>query len=291
MVNVGGSGVVSDNIDIFDESDWDFFDSSDDLELFGDYEDDIVLHEHTAMYKTVTYFGIGVFSTILVGAGVYCFDSIVLERLRPAGESVIYSSNKLTRVDGNAVSSAVEVSINKLVSNYFGVLSGNLDLSELNGYCLDGSSVYSLEEKYRQESKYSYDSNDCYSRAIKAFSSYISLSRVTSVVEKDGVFFVYVDVTIPDVNELSEYYNKGSADMSFYFKSNAITSINISKYMLKTLSNKDLPVRTTELQFEVIDVDDVLVIRSDSALQSYCTEPYINSISSIVDILGGQLLS
>jgi hypothetical protein len=280
----------ADDFNIFDDSEWDFFNCDDSFDLFGEYQDEFNNCGMSKTEKIVTGVQVGVFGTCIVGVGFYIVSGF-LDYKAYSNEPTVIDASAVQYRNGDDLDSKIQIDVNRAISDYFGVFSCNLSLSSLSSYCLETSKVASCEESYRSQSAYSYDTNDCYARAIRDFSKSIKLRRVNKLVESDGKVYAYATVSIPDTSQFSEYYQSYSVDLTYHFKSNPLTLINISKYMLDLIESNAVPTRDVELEFELAKSEDRYVLVSDSILKDYCVEPYVTSISLIADILGGKIFS
>lgn len=279
------------DLDIFDDSDWDFFACEDEFDMFGEYQDDFLTKEFTKKDKIISCFEVGVLGIFALGVSVYLYSMWSSSRSDYSADSVVVDASSIEYVTGEELSSEDQIIVSRAVSDYFGVYTCNLGLSKLNEYCDGTSKVFACEESYRSKSSYNYDTNDCYSKAIKSFSKYISLVRVNKMVENNGVVYAYCSVNVPDTSQFYDYYQSFAVDLSYHFKSNSLTLINITKYMLKLVNENKVPTRTIEVELQLVDKGNQYVIVSDEVLKDYCIEPYITSISLISDILGGKVFT
>ena len=117
-----------------------------------------------------------------------------------------------TTVKGVPVDSDTEIDITSIINQYFTRGREGSGWIELDNYCASGSTVYKTESGYRIRSKESYDTDDCLSRGIKEFATFIKLNRITNITE-DEVFGTIIEIKHKN-NIISKYSSLKNADVS-----------------------------------------------------------------------------
>lgn len=288
------------DLNLFNEEDWNFLSSNSSHTKNFSYFENIRNNEFSdtkSVLKSIAT-TVGVFilcvCTLIVGYVVFSdliknnisFDKDVINAVTEV------DNTKLKHVEGKEISSEDFIKVSSLFNNYFSILNSKAGYEVLNSVCDNNISNFSkLESYYRQNSVYSYDYNDCYSRALCEFARFIKLDKVNSVIEKDNNYYCYITLSVPDISSLYEYYNIYSYDMTKYFGVNSLTSINVTKYLLKVTANNDLPLINKEFLFILSKKDNNFIINDDTQVSSLCTDTYTNSINQLTTILGSKLVT
>ena len=272
---------------LFDDIDWSFtLDDSEEHEYYQGINSDF---QSRSLVETIKYCIITLVLCTSVGiGGVFVYETYFKTSIDTGSHLNLLSDDELIikRIDGGIeVSSDEFIGISKVISGYFGVLKTDV-YSNLNKYCLKSSTFYETESMYREKMEYSFDKNDCYSRALRCFSEYFSVKRVKEILYKDDVYYAYVEINFPDNNSLLEYFYTYSVDMTKYFNSNDITDSNIVRYILQLSDTFGLPTSSTEVCIELSKVDNNYLLVDDSFLTSNCTSGYNYAVSQVVRLLG-----
>lgn len=300
---------VSDlDVNVFNEEDWEFFNvggTAVDLDYFSMPTTDIAYDRRTQKQKIKGYIrtagwclGIAFISVVVFFVGIAIVVGLLqpLWKEPPANDTAVVAaprSDTIPRIEGGTeVSNDVLVGVSNTMSTYFDVLRQQKGYSNLDNFC-EGDSVFALLEKsYRESSKEGYDRDDCAARGLRAFGGCCKVDKIVDVLEKDGVYYCYVRLSVPDKDELQAYYRRYNYDMTKYFNTHDLNVMTVSQFMLSVVANGDIPTRTTEWKFELVEHDGIYEIRDDSAISDYCTEIYNLSVDKVVTLIGqGQALN
>ena len=287
----------TDSIDIFDDSDWDFLKEKDSLKgnlilLDGDIDRDFDI-KHSIKEKLLTVGAIVIAVALIISLVVMTINNLYggISTDRQYNDSVneVEVSNKILRVDGEPATSSDLVQISLLFDNYFGITGSESGLSQLDSLCVAGSMFASTEESYRENIKHSYDTNDCYARAIKAMVGYMSVDTINEIIVKDDKYYCYISLKAPDKTALYEYFLNYAYEMSKYFSTSDIDSINVTKYILQRSDTGSFPVTSQEFVFILTKTPEgKFLLTDDTQITDICTGSYSESITSIVTILGSR---
>lgn len=297
---MGNSEFSDENLGLFDEDDWKFLDvpeTSKNYQYFYDVRDSEYTDEHeNSKRNTLIQVAVIVFGGIILIYAIVSFYSSVFLRGASTNADVVNATSeveetRLVYVDGNQVDNEGWVGISEVFNGYFSATASEMSYTYLDNLCVGGSNLSSTENSYRTSAKASYDTKDCYARALREFSRYITLERVNEIVEKDGIYYCYVQLSIPDSDALYDYYMGYKYEMTKFFGTNLLDYINVTKYMLSITGNNNLPVESKEYLFKVSIIDGEYKIIDDSQVTSISTEAYNSSIYIITSILGGSLVS
>ena len=284
---------LDEELNLFDESDWSFLNVSDgcNLEYFNDIKDDDFRKRTKKDYIRYVFVALTVCLVYLVG-GVWLYDAVIGRYILPDDNMSIVQDveAKKSRVqDASAVNSDEFIELTRVLSSYFNVLKHKSSYNILDEFCLTSSTFCETEKLYRDKMEYSYDVNDCYSRALRCFGSYFTVSHVNEVLYKEGTYYVYANLNYPDNDALTEYFYIYGNDMTKFFTSNEITEQNVVRYILQLSDTYGLPSSEREVCIEMCkDTDGNYVILDDSIVTSQCTTAYNYAISQVVKILGAN---
>lgn len=292
--------IDEDELNLFDESDWDFLsveEGSRNFQFFEDIPDLDFTLQKDSKSKIVLF---TILSSILGVLVSFCFilgyqifiepllDLSTEEEYRQAIEEI--DNSRLKHIVGKSVDSSELIEVSEVFNNYFSVLENQTGYADLHNICLSGSNFAETEERHRTKAKESYDTADCYSRALRGFSSYISLDYVDEVVYKDGVYYCYVVLNIPDSECLFDYFMGYKYEMTKFFQTHDLDQVNITRCLLSLIENNNVPLKSQEYLFKVSKTNSGFIVNDDAQVTNICTDAYNSAISNITQILGGTLV-
>lgn len=283
---------LDEELNLFDESDWSFLEVQDgcNLEYFNDIRDDDFRKRGTKDVIRYSCIVLVVCSVFLI-SGVWLYNVTVGRTVLTDGDasSVADKVVKLQRVeDADKASDKDFIEISKITSSYFNILQNGTSYDVLNNFCLTSSTFYTTEKTFREKMEYSYDINDCYSRALRCFGKYFSMSKLNEVLVKDDVYYVYADMGYPDDEVLTEYFYIYASDMTKFFNVNDITEQNVVKYIVQLADTYGIPSSNVEVCIKMCKTDSGdFVIMDDSFVTNQCTTSYTYATSQVIKILGG----
>lgn len=283
---------LDEELNLFDESDWNFLNvqNGSNLEYFNDIRDNDF--RKRGINDVIRYFVVTlIVCSIFLILGVWLYNITVGRYVLTDGDanSVNDKVVALQRVkDAEKADDSDFIEISKVTSSYFNILQVGSSYDVLNNFCLTSSTFYSTEKAYREKMEYSYDTNDCYSRALRCFGKYFSLSKINEVLVKDDIYYVYASMGYPDDDVLTEYFYIYSNDMTKFFNVNSITEQNVVKYIIQLADTYGIPSSTEEVCIKMCKTDSgEFVIMDDSLVTNQCTTSYNYAISQVIKILGG----
>lgn len=198
----------------------------------------------------------------------------------------------LDRIKGVESTSETTIEISKTLSRYFTILKTKDSLSSLDALCVSESHFSSAYNSYVHSMEYAYDTYDCYARILREVASCYSINRVNTVIEKDGVYYCYVELNAPSSNDINNYVYGYSYNFTKHFNSVDINEANIVRYVLDLTEISNIPCSTSEYCIEMVKCQDgVYRIKDDSALAIKCIGTYSLIVNSISKILGGSSIS
>lgn len=280
-------------LDIIDESDWDFLDISlgNNLEYFNDVIDDN-FQKRLLKDNIKTIIFIFIFCLLFIVSGVYLYNSTVGRYILTDGDASdlsVDSIYKLERIsDAKSVTNSNELDeITNTLDSYFNILKNKSSYDILNSFCLSGSNFASTEDLYLSRMKYSLDLNDCNARALRCFGSYYSLEKINEVLFKNDTYYVYASVNYPDNTLLTEYFYEYSSNLQKFFITYEISESNILRWLLSNQDTYSFPTSEHEICIEMCknSYDDFILI-DDSFITSQCMSAYNYSVSQVIRLLG-----
>lgn len=287
------TSTLDEEINIFDDEDWNFI-SADTVNDFGAYEyfsdvRDLNLEESNLAFLN-RILNVILALALVVVLSITVFGVVTNSTIKKEKEEVekTLSSDTVNisgveYVDGTEVDGTTMSQLSNNLNMYFGILQNATELSKLNDYCASGSIVAENDAMYRQNTKYSYDYNDCYSRAIRGFSNYISLERVDKILEYEDTYYCYVTLSVPYYYGFNDYFRIYSSDMRQFFTQEELTSIGVMKYINRALGFKDLPLLQTQY---LIKMNKEGKIIDDLVIYDICANSYTQSVNAITGRLG-----
>lgn len=283
---------LDEELNLFDESDWNFLNvhSGSNLEYFNDIRDEDF--RKRGINDVIRYFVVTlIVCSIFLVLGVWLYNITVGRHVLTDGDanSVNDTVVALQRVqDAEKADDSDFIEISKVISSYFNILQVGSSYEVLNNFCLTSSTFYSTEKAYREKMTHSYDTNDCYSRALRCFGKYFSLSKLNEVLVKDDIYYVYANMGYPDDDVLTEYFYIYANDMTKFFNVNSIKEQNVVKYIIQLADTYGIPSSTDEVCIKMCKTDSgEFVIMDDSLVTNQCTTSYNYAISQVIKILGG----
>ena len=284
---------LNEDLDLFDESNWDFFDvATGDLnyEFYQDTFDLEFQKTQIGDYLKILYafLGVVIFGVVFILGTMFINDYDTSDNYNDTLKlaSVEEKEVKLKRVEGEYLDAKVIIPVSKIFSNYFGVLRQKEDFSYLDNYCLNSSAFGDLYESYTSKVEYSYDTNDCYARIFKEVASSCGIEQINDIVLKDGIYYCYMDLNVPSSDDIHEYIYNYSYNFTKYFQTAEVNEANIVKYLLQLTEISKLPTTSKEFCIQVVNDNGVWKIKDDSFLSTQCRTVYSAAIDNIANILG-----
>lgn len=284
---------LDEDLNLFSESDWSFLDVTEgaNLEYFNDVVDVDFRKRTTADYVRYTLFALA-FVGLILFSGIYLYHIIMSRYVTPT-ETVVVDGNSedanstVEQIEGGKeVDSATYIAVSQVLSKYMGVLKRGDYYSQLNKYCKDTSTFYKSEKLYRSHIEHSFDTNDCYARALKCFGKYFSVSKVVKVLYKDNTYYVYARINNPTEDVLTEYYHIYANHLTQYFSTHEISESSVVQYILELARTYDMPTSPEEMCFEMVKKGNSFVLKSDEGVTSQCVDAFNCATSQVIKTLG-----
>ena len=276
-------------LNLFDEEEWSFIppdDSYVNFEYFNDVQD-IHFSKHPVL-KPLSY-------TLCFVVLLVCCSCISLFFLNYNTDLVnnnvvdtvpVNDSANITYISGNKVSNSDLAQISMELTGYFTSLQTGSAFDNLNSYCKDGSVFCNTYNVFTNKMKSSYDANDCYARIMCNLGMKCSIIEINKVVEKNGVYYCYVDLKLPDSYLTYSYILENKYSLTKYFTNKDLSNANIVRAFLTLNEEKSIPYSVNEYCIEFERVDDNFMIRDDSIISSSCVQAYTNAVTYMEQFLG-----
>lgn len=287
---------LDEELNLFDEDEWDFFQTLQPQDKNYEYFNDImdkefkksIIPDYIKSALIVSFISISCLVVVIIFFVQY---GLVLDTDYEATKG-ISSTGKSTinYVDGKECSSEDLVEASKTLAGYFGVLRNKSGYNTLDMYCKDSSVFKSMYNMYLNQMKTSYDTNDCYARLLSAFGSYCTVNNIDKLIEKDGKYYCYVVLNMPSQDDIYEYVYLYQYNFTKHFMSTDATEGNIIRYLFDLTEISAIPCTPQEICLELEkDGNGEFKIISDSIIVDNCVISYTNAINRIVSILTGNL--
>ena len=287
---------LDDELNLFDEREWNFMsvvDNHDDnYEYFNDIRDTDFDKHSKARFNERLYVLSGMFVLMLMCLIVTLRVTVFTDKADYEALKQMQSIQQTTisnRIDGDKVDSDEVVKVSKTIDSYFKCVSAEGDYNNLYNYCIPTSTF--ADTYYGATSKIEtiYDTNDCYARALRQFAGYIHLNKVSEVIYKDGIYYAYINATIPTVSDVNEYIHMYSYNFTKEFQDGHISEAEVLKYLLKNIEENRVPTSSVELCIKLNIKNDEFRISDDSAVTSTCVDAYTTAVNQLTTILGGNI--
>lgn len=281
---------LDEDLHLFEENDWDFFAVVDTQEENYEYFNDV---RDSDFVKTKGVPTLGIAAICMVGLVV--ISAIVLIRVNSDREYIntlqslasVNGAANTTYVDGEQASSEELISVAQLFKTYQDTLTQ--DIESLDKYVKGGSSVVSEYKNAKSGIKVMYDGNDIYARAIKEMASITRFNRVNKLIEKNGDYYCYIEVSYPSSTDIYEYIYLYQYNLTKFAMSNELTEEALGKYFIESLSDNSLPVTSTETLIMLEKSGNGFTIKDDSWLRDIYIADYRQAIQQMTSMLSDNL--
>lgn len=289
---------LDDDLDLFNESDWNFLDVSDNfsnVEYFNDIRDTQfdkgADKEELKRFALVsTYIAILVICIMFLIERTGVFNKSDYDRVANIHGVQTLNQSQLQRVDGEKATDDDMIEISQVLNNYFQVLAQGKGYSNLYDYCSATSTFADTYEARISAVKTAYDVNDCSARMLKILGSLCKSGKINDVIVKDGVYYTYVNLTLPTDTDTSDFVYACSYNLTKHFNSNNVSEESISKYLLDVMETNKYSCSTFEycLKFKKAD-NGTMLLTDDSTISNACTTAYSDIINQTQQTVGGNI--
>lgn len=284
---------LDEELNLFEESEWDFMrvvdTQEENFEFFDDIPD-IDYDERRAKIRTIVPF-VGI-AALIIFSGVWLVNTLSsrvdleYERLQQS----LMGAQTISYVEGDEVSSEDFISINQMLASYFNTLQSKSGYDNLNALCMTDSTFATDYQNSIDKMTETWDVYDCNARAMSEFGTYIKLNKIDKAVLKDNTYYIYCNVTVPSKDDIYQYIHLYSYNLTKYFNSNEVNQQNVARFLIDTMETNPLPTASQTLCIEVVkSADGGFKIVDDSEITSICDTAYNYAISQITKILGNNL--
>ena len=284
---------LDEELNLFEESEWDFMrvvdTQEENFEFFDDIPD-IDYDERRAKIRTIVPF-VGI-AALIIFSGVWLVNTLSsrvdleYERLQQS----LMGAQTISYVEGDEVSSEDFISINQMLASYFNTLQSKSGYDNLNELCMTDSTFATDYQNSIDKMTETWDVYDCNARAMSEFGTYVKLNKIDKAVLKDNTYYVYCNVTVPSKDDIYQYIHLYSYNLTKYFNSNEVNQQNVARFLIDTMETNPLPTASQTLCIEVVkSADGGFKIVDDSEITSICDTAYNYAISQITKILGNNL--
>lgn len=283
-------------LDLFDINDWDFNKSYDNYTEYKSWIDDENLFDvgvETFVYKLpMLMYGI-VFAALLA---IITVVAVYLARPSKDYLEVLTIDNQLKKddtveyIEGTVATDDEVIEASKVCTVYFQILNSKKGYSLLDSLCLDSSSFYREYSKNVDKIRYSYDMYDCYVRLLGYYGSYCVLNKIDKLVEKNGVYYCYLDITAPSKEDISGYVKLYSYNFTKHFTVTDFNEANMVRYMYSMEGVSKIPCsRQTICLTMKKNASGDLFILEDDVITGICIDAYKETLTDISNLMGVRI--
>lgn len=285
---------LDDELNLFEESEWDFMSIVDtrgnNYEYFNDIRDDDFEFRKTGVKDWFVYVACGLtVLTLMVMITLKVtnfFDDSEWRELN--NMQSVYSGNTVSYISGGEEASPEDlISISNLLSSYTRCLQAKGNYGALDDYCVDGSKFRSKYYGTVDNVETIYDVNDCYARGIREFGSYYKVLRINRVIVKDGVFYCYANVEFPTIYDVSEFVQTNNQSFVLKFQGGGnVNEASVAKFLLEVIEENYVPRTTSEVCIQLSKTDSGFKMVDDSFILSVCNDDYSVAVNQVLTSLG-----
>ncbi len=280
-------------LDLFDINEWDFnkpFDNHaeflsniDDMDLFNTGFSSFISRIPMFLYSILA---IGLLGTVIM---------IAIQMWRPSKEYLELSAlegpmkqkKTVEYVEGSETSDEDIIAVSKISSVYFQILNSEKGYSLLDDLCLEGSSFYKEYNTNLNKIRYSYDMHDCYVRLLCYYGTYCKLNKVERLVEKDGIYYCYLDLTAPSKEDIQSYIKLYAYNFTKHFTVTDFTESNIVRYMYSMEGASRIPCSRQIVCITMRkNAEGNLMILEDDAITRLCIDAYEETLNEVSKLMG-----
>lgn len=288
---------LDDDLNLFEETDWDFMAVVDthgnNYEYFNDIRDsDFDVRKHSAK-EFIPYIAMAI-SVITLMAIIAIrvtnfFDDSEWRELNGI-QSIAVGTGAAQRVDGADASPEELIEVSNALSGYLACVQAKSDYGVLDLYC-DGKSKFA--QKYYECTdgvKTIYDTNDCFARGLREFASYYRVQRINQVLKKGDAYYCYATVQYASIYDVSEFVNMHNQAFTMKFQGGTnISEAPVAKFLLEVISENPVPLSTNEVCIQMKQVGDEFVLVDDAFMLSMASDDYTVAVNQLLKLLGGNL--
>lgn len=214
--------------------------------------------------------------------GVSILFAVAYFAFRPDYDTTYDKVSEISQVQGTTVDADSYTEISNIIYSYFNVLASESSYTVLNSFCDNGSDFSGSIEDNRNKMVSSYDEYDCYVRGISKLGAACGVSTINDIIEKDGIYYVYMTISTPDV---ISYLYTYSEDLAQYFTTNGVTQANLMSHVYKLMDTYELPIEDKNMVLEVVQkADGSFVLVNDSAILEVLVDSYNTAVNEAVRV-------
>lgn len=291
---------LDDELNLFEESEWDFMSIVDtrgsNYEYFNDIRDTDFDIKKGKSHDVVAYAALFVsVMAVMVMVALKVtnfFDDSEWRELNKI-QSVQGGVGVTTVVDGGVEASAEElIGVSNALGRYVSCLQARNDYYDLDNLCA-GKSEFAKKYYDSVNSVITiYDVNDCYARGLREFASYYKVQRINRVVKKDNVYYCYVSVEYPTIYDVSEFINMNNQSFVLKFQGGYnISDATVAKFLLEVIAENPVPRSNSDVCIQMKEVDGQFVLVDDSFMLAIASDDYSIAVNQLLKSLEGLLTS
>lgn len=289
---------LDDELNLFEENDWDFMSIVDakgtNYEYFNDIRDadfDIKKREPLKFfaYSTAVVAVLTIMTLITLKVSNFA-DRSELEELQSmqniGGVSTAHSSIE----DGVEAAPDALVDISNVLGEYSICLWNKSDYADLDSYCATKSQFAKKYYEATNSVLTIYDVNDCYARGLREFASYFKIHRINRVVVKDNVYYCYATASYPTIYDVSEYIMGHTQSFVMKFQGGYnVSDATVAKFLLEVINEDAVTSSSNDVCIKLVKDGDEFKLLDDEFILTMASDDYTVAVNQLVKSLGGLL--
>ena len=288
---------LDDDLNLFEESDWDFMavvdTHSQNYEYFNDIRDEDFDVRKRKFKEYIPY--ILSFASLLIVAAVVVlrvtnfFDDSEWRELNGI-QSVAGGTGVVQYVDGTEASAEELIEVSNSLAGYVSYLQAKGDYNGMDAYVDGGSSFADKYYDCTNSVQTIYDVNDCFARGLREFASYYKVQRINRVIKKGDIYYCYATVQYSSIYDVSEFVNMHNQSFTMKFQGGTnISEAPVAKFLLEVVAENPVPLSLNEVCIQMKQVNGNFVLTDDDFILTMASDDYTVAVNQLLKLLGGVL--
>lgn len=290
---------LDDDLNLFEETEWDFMavvdTKANNYEYFNDIRDadfDVASNRLKEILPWVAIFVSVITVMVVITLKVTNFFDDSEWRELQGLQSVANGSGSTisSYVDGAEVSSQELIEVSEALRGYVSFLQMKNDYQILDMYCVGDSAFAKKYYECISRVLTIYDAEDCYARGLREFGSLVNVVRINRVLKKDGVYYCYAVLEYPTIYDVNEFINMQNQTFTMQFQGGThISEDLVAKYLLEIVADSYVPRSNSELCIQFKEVGGEFLLVDDQFALKIAEEDYNIAVNQLLKILGSNL--
>lgn len=290
---------LDDELNLFEENDWDFMSVIDtqgnNYEYFNDIRDTDFDIRKVNPVTLISYVALATsilaMMLIVVLKVTNVFDDAEWRELNSIQS--VQGGGVVTQISGGEQATPEElIEVSNLLGSYLRCTQSRNEYHTLDAYCV-GNSQFAKKYYDSVNSVITiYDINDCYARGLREFAAMYNISRINQVLKKDGIYYCYVTVEYPTIYDVSEFIQMNNQTFVKKFQGGYdINEASVAKFLLEVITESPPPKTTSDICLKVQSEDGDMMLVDDEFMLSMASDDYSVAVNQVLKSLDSLLTS